>query len=127
MDELLNELFDEKNIPESNWFKFDKVGAKIAGVVEDIYDKPGKDQFPDQKIFVLRTKDGQLSNVGIKKDNTYLMGTTNKVRKGDILGFEFTKEIPATKKGYNAAKSITPFVKYTEEGNRQRALDAVTG
>ncbi len=38
MEELLNELFDEKNIPESNWFKFDKVGAKIAGVVEEIYD-----------------------------------------------------------------------------------------
>ena len=124
MDDLLKELFDEKNVPESNWFKFDKVGAKVAGVVEDIYDKPGKDEFPDQKVFELKTKDGSV-NVGVKKDNTYLIGTTNKVRKGDILGFEFTKEIPATKKGYNPAKSITPYVKYTEEGNRQRELDAI--
>ena len=124
MDDLLKELFDEKNVPESNWFKFDKVGAKVAGIVEDIYDKPGKDEFPDQKVFVLKTKDGAV-NVGIKKDNAYLIGTTNKVRKGDVLGFEFTKEIPATKKGYNPAKSITPYVKYTEEGNRQRELDAI--
>ena len=124
MDDLLKELFDEKNVPESNWFKFDKVGAKVAGVVEEIYDKPGKDEFPAQKVFVLKTKDGSV-NVGVKKDNTYLIVTTNKVRKGDILGFEFTKEIPATKKGYNPAKSITPYVKYTDEGNRQRELDAI--
>lgn len=123
MDNSLDNLFEKDNIPESSWFKFEKVGDKVAGVVEDIYEKEGKDDFPDQKIFVLKTKDGSLMNVGIKKENIYLIQSTNKVRKGDILGFEFTKEIPPSKKGYNPAKSITPYVKYTEEGNRQRELD----
>lgn len=125
MDNSLDNLFEKDNIPESSWFKFEKVGDKVAGVVEDIYEKEGKDQFPDQKIFVLKTKDGTLTNVGVKKDNTYLIQMTNKVRRGDILGFEFTKEIPPSKKGYNPAKSITPYVKYTEEGNKQRELDMV--
>ena len=33
-----DELFDDANIPESNWFKFDKVGAKIKGTLTEVYE-----------------------------------------------------------------------------------------
>ena len=108
------DLFKEDNIPQSNWFKFDKVGDKVGGEVSEIFDKPGSGDFPDQRVFVLRQKDGSMINVGIKKTSDYIIGRTNNVKLGDILGFEFKKEIPAKVKGHHPAKSIEVYVKHVE-------------
>lgn len=124
-DNNLNDLFSESNIPTSAWFKFSVVGDKVGGTVVDIYEKAGEGEFPAQKVFVILQKNGEEVNVGIKKDNEYLVQRTKKVRPGDLIGFEFTKEIPATKKGYNPAKSITPFVKYTEAGDVVRNGESI--
>ena len=113
MDE--SELFNEKNIPESNWFKFLKVGDKVMGEVVEVGIKESKDEmFSDQRVFTLKQKDGALINVGIKTTSDYLMGRTNQVKPGDYIGFEFKKEIPPTKKGFKAAKSIEVYVKKGE-------------
>lgn len=110
------DLFDEKNIPESNWFKFDKVGDRCLGEVVEVFIKESKDEtYPDQRVFVLKQKDGSLMNVGIKTTSDYLMGRTNMVIPGDIVGFEFKKEIPAAKKGYHPAKSIEVYVRKGEK------------
>lgn len=106
------ELFDEKNIPESNWFSFDKVGDRVSGEVVEMFDKPSNNPtFEDQRVFVLKQKDGSLINVGIKKSKDYLMGRTNAVVPGDTLGFEFKKEIPPKTKGFHPAKSLEVYVK----------------
>ena len=125
MADQFDELFDEKNVPVGNWFKFTNVGDKVGGIVTDIYDKKGDETFPDQKVFVLKNKAGEEYNVGIKADNIFLMQRTKKVRVGDMVGFEYTKEIPATVKGHHPAKSITPFIKYTEAGDAVRAGEGV--
>ncbi len=105
------DLFDKKNIPESNWFKFSKVGDRVAGLVIDITRKESKDAtFPSQRVFTLKKKDNSLIKVGIKETSDYLMGRTNMVQIGDTLGFEFKAEIPAKKKGHHPAKSIEVFV-----------------
>lgn len=126
IDELDN-LINEENIPKSNWFSFQEVGDEIKGVVEDVYIKKGTDDFQDQRVFALRLKDGEVWNVGVKTSNNFIMMRTNKVAKGDLLGLKFEKEIPPSRKGYKPAKSITPYIKYTEEGNKAREDKALMG
>ncbi len=105
-----DELFNEDNKPESNWFKFEKIGDRVGGVVVEMFDKPAKDQFPEQRCFALKQKDGSIINVGLKKTSEYLMGRTNQVRPGDTLGVEFKAEIPSKIKGNRPAKSLEVFV-----------------
>lgn len=107
-----DDLFNESNIPESNWFSFDKVGDRVQGEVMEVFDKPSTNPtFEDQRVFVLKQKDGSLINVGIKKSKDYLMGRTNGVLPGDTLGFEFKAEIPPKVKGFHPAKSIEIYVR----------------
>jgi hypothetical protein len=109
------DLFNEENIPESNWFSFKTVGDKVMGEVVEVFIKKSTDaMFADQRVFVLKQKDGSLMNVGIKVTSDYLMGRTNMVGPGDIIGFEFKKEIPPTKKGFKPAKSIELYVRKGE-------------
>ena len=106
------DIFKDENIPESNWFKFDKVGAKVAGEVTDITRKESNSSlFPAQRVFTLKKSDGSFVKVGIKETSDYLMGRTNMVQLGDWIGFEFKKEIPAKTKGHHPAKSIEVYVK----------------
>ena len=121
--EKKDDLFNEENIPASNWFKFDVVGAKVSGIVEEISTKKGSDGFKDQKVFALKQEDGSVMNVGISVDKTFILQRTNKVRVGDLLGFEFQKEIPATTKGHHPAKSIIPYIKYLPEGDAVREFE----
>lgn len=111
MAKKVDDLFDPDNIPESAWFKFDKVGDRCSGVVVSIAEKPERDGMPAQRVFGLQQEDGSILNVGLKKNSDYLMGKTNLVKVGDMLGVEFKKEIPAKKKGYHPAKSIEVYVK----------------
>ncbi len=95
---------DEK--AEAQWAKFDRIGARYSGVVEEVYEKPGQDAFPAQRVFVLKQSDGEIINVGISMNKDYVIQRTNRVQPGDKLGFEYTKDIPASTKGYAPAKSI---------------------
>jgi hypothetical protein len=118
-------IFDPKNVPESNWFKMEKVGDKVSGLlVENPYKKvDNSGQFGDQRVFVMQQTDGTTINFGIRVDKDYLMQRTNKLRAGDKVGFEFVKEIPAQKKGYSPAKSIEVYAIFTEEGDRAREFE----
>lgn len=110
----MDDLFNEDNIPESSWFKFEKVGDKVAGELVELRDDvPARDpSFPNQRVFVLRQKDGTLVNVGIAMTKDYIIGRTNRVEPGDMIGFEFKKEVPSARgKGFQPAKSIEVYVK----------------
>lgn len=108
-----DDIFDEKNIPESAWFKFEKVGDKISGEVLEMEDKKSSNPtFPDQRVFTIKKTDGEIINVGLKTTSDYLMTRTKNIKPGDLVGFEFKKEIPAKVKGYNPAKSIEVYVKH---------------
>lgn len=108
----LNDLFQKNNVPESNFFKFDKVGDKVGGNLVAVEDKPAKDQYPAQRVFGLKQKNGSIMKVGIPLHKDYVIGRANAAKMGDLLGFEFTKEIPASKKGLHPAKSIEVYVKH---------------
>lgn len=120
-----DDIFNEDNKPESNWFKFNNVGDKVSGVLaENPRVKPDNTGvYGDQRVFVLTQPDGSTINVGIRMDKDYIIQRTNDVRQGDKVGFEFAKEIPAKKKGYNPAKSIEAYVVKTKEGDRAREFE----
>tara|TARA_R110000868_G_scaffold114344_2_gene306428 strand:- start:8914 stop:9303 length:390 start_codon:yes stop_codon:yes gene_type:complete len=108
----LADLFTDENKPESNWFKFEKVGDKVAGEVVETYEQAGSGNFPGQRVFCLKQADGNVVNVGLKQTSNYLMTRTKNVKLGDILGVEFKAEIPAKVKGNHPAKSIEVYVKH---------------
>lgn len=127
----MDDIFDDKNIPESNWFKFEKVDDKIGGQVVKIFKKPAVGQFPAQLCYTLRFARGIMNgaavaeeeiNVGVK-DNDYFRPRLEKVKLGDKVGFHFTKEIPATIKGNSPAKSITPYVKPLNDEERAAFME----
>lgn len=124
-DKTQDDIFNDDNKPESNWFKFEKVGDKVSGVLaENPRVKPDTSGvYGDQRVFVLTQSDGSTVNVGIRMDKDYIIQRTNDVRQGDKIGFEFAKEIPAKKKGYSPAKSIEVYVVKTEEGDRAREFE----
>ncbi len=114
----LDDLFNEDNIPESNWFKFEKVGDRVSGelVSLDMERKSKTPGLPDQRVFTLKQKDGSLVNVGISMMKDYIIGRTNRVKLGDMIGFEFKKEVASTMgKGYANAKSIEVYIKAAPE------------
>lgn len=108
----LEDLFQDDNVPESNFFKFEKVGDRVGGILVEVQDKAGKDPFPAQRVFTLKQKDGALINVGIALHKDYIIGRANTAKLGDMLGFEFVKEIPPSNKGFHPAKSIEVYVKH---------------
>jgi hypothetical protein len=109
----MDDLFNEANIPESNWFKFSAVGDKVAGTLVAIEDKPGKDVFGPQRVFSLKQPDDSIIFVGIPLDKDYVIGRANTAKMGDLLGFQFVKEIPSATKGFSPAKSIEVYVKHS--------------
>lgn len=114
MTDKKDDLFSKENIPESNYFKFEKVGDRVSGFLVEVKDKPAKDQFPPQRVYVLKQHDDSLINVGISLNKDYIIGRANTAKMGDLLGFEFMKEIPSATKGFAAAKSIEVYVKHNE-------------
>lgn len=110
----MEDLFKDDNIPESNWFKFEKVGDKVAGIVVEIKDKPAQAVFGPQRVWTLKKTDGELVHVGIPLSKDYVIGRANTAKLGDLLGFAFIKEIPSATKGFAPAKSIEVYVKHNE-------------
>ena len=113
------DIFNKENKPESAWFKFEKVGDRISGELVEVLDKAPSGDFVSQRVWVLKTKDGETVNVGQKRykdekngnlDLSYVADALRNAKIGDIVGFEFEKEIPATTKGYSPAKSIQPYL-----------------
>ena len=106
-----DDFYNEDNIPESNWFKFEKVGDRVKGEIIEMYDAPAKGAFPSQKVFVLKQDDGTSLNVGVSFNKKYLIERTRTAELGDMLGFEFKSEIKSATPGFAPAKSIEAYLK----------------
>lgn len=112
LEESYNDLFNEENIPESNFFKFETPGDKVAGILVETEDKPAKDNFPPQRVFTLKQADGTFVKVGISLGKAYVIARAAQARMGDLLGFEYKKDVPSQTKGFAPAKSIEVYVKH---------------
>ena len=88
------------------WFKFTNIGDAVGGEVKDMFYAPENDGMPAQRVFTVERKNGELWNVGLKYKQ-YVITRTDQVQVGDRLGCRLEKIIPASKKGFNPAKSIS--------------------
>lgn len=102
--------FDEmQKLPRDEaqgWFKYDTIGAVIAGEIVDMFEKAQDGQFPAQRVFTLKRANGEIWNVPLKKKD-YFMSRTDMLQVGDMLAVKYEKDIPNTVKGYNPSKSIS--------------------
>lgn len=123
--ETQEDIFNTENKPESNWFKMEKVGDRVSGILTENprTKKDTSGDFGDQRVFSIAQADGSIMNYGVRMDKDYIISRTNRLRQGDKVGFEFVKEIPSSKKNYHPAKSIEVYVIYTEEGDKVRAFE----
>ncbi len=107
-------FFSDDNKPQSNWFKFEKIGDRVKGEVVDITMQPAKGAFPAQKVFALRQEDGSVLNVGISDNKKYLLDRVRGAEIGDTLGFEYKDEVKSATAGFAPAKSIEAYLKKGE-------------
>lgn len=127
------DVFQEENIPQASWMKWEEVGQVCFGTLVNVYDKEGDGVMPSQKVFELtqaerwaaevswktlsmvQTEEVWDLNVWIKESNKYILNKLSKAKEGDIIGFAFMALIEPKKKGYNPAKSIEVFKKWVNE------------
>ena len=96
-------IFDKENRIQSNWMKFEKVGDKIEGTLiakRAIFNQlSGRDQI----VYEIKKTNGEYWNIGGKPGIDAQM---QKVRVGQIVGFEFIKERKPSRAGYHPLKII---------------------
>lgn len=90
----------------SNWFKFDQVGSKIKGTLINKQLQKGQNNFPDQWVYELLMEDGSVMNVPISVNKVGTISRLRNVKLGQIIGFEYEKDIPSKGKGFAPAKAI---------------------
>lgn len=96
-------IFDEKNKVKNNWFKFTKVGEKIEGTLVGVKTINNQLSGGEQKVYELMLDDGSYMNIGGKAGIDFQM---QRVKLGQIVGFEFIKETPPKKPGLSPTKII---------------------
>jgi hypothetical protein len=87
-----------------------------------MFELPERDGMPAQRCFTLQEKDGELTNVGLKR-TSYILSRTDMLQVGDMLGVKFEREIPAKVKGHHPAKSLTIYSKLIGPRQGQSAKD----
>lgn len=106
----VDDFFNDENKAPSSWFKFQAVGDAVKGTLVGKRVQPGSEGFKDQDVYELRRPDGSTVNVGFPTDRRYVADRMRNVKFGQLVGFKFIKEIPASKKGFHPAKSIEVYV-----------------
>jgi len=92
---------------QSNWFKFEKVGDKIAGTLTgkqlQLSNSPG---FPDQWVYKISTPEGKVYNVGISVKKQGTVDRLNSCALGDVIGIVYAKDGEPSAKGFKGAKFL---------------------
>lgn len=93
-----NSIFDKA--PEGGnpfggkFFAFREIGDQVEGTLIGRYD--AVDRYGhEQLVMVLKSKDGSINNVGIRKTSTILIERTNPIQLGQIVGFRFDERRPS--------------------------------
>ena len=101
-------IFDEKNKVCGTFFRFQKIGDQIEGI---LVDKKEINNFlrPETKqwLYELRTLNGVIVAVPGKKAIDVIM---SRVQIGQNVGFRYTKDLPHKKFPLNPAKIIEVYV-----------------
>jgi len=95
------DIFENGRAQSGKWFYHKELGDNIQGTYIDV--REGVDSYGNlQFIYVLKDKDGEVWNIGVRKTNTILNDRMKGIRLGQIVGFrldEFrdSKKVPGGK------------------------------
>lgn len=103
---MSNEKWEGGQEVQSSWFKFVTVGDKIKGTLINKQLQKGQNNFPDQWVYELLLEDGAVMNVPISVNKAGTIARLRNVKLGQIIGFEYEKDIPSKGKGFAPAKAI---------------------
>jgi hypothetical protein len=96
-------IFDPNNKVKGNWMAWKNVGDKIEGTLINKRVVMNQLQGKDQIVYEIKTANGEIWNIGGKPGIDVQM---RYIKLGQIVGFEFVQEKPASKPGMNATKII---------------------
>jgi len=109
------ELFDDKNVVTSKWWKPQNPGDKVSGYLVDkklkpntLKDKSGKTL---QAIYVLMQEDGTVVNVAGRSGNPQVISGLESCKMGQLVGVKFIESKPHSTAGYNDIKVIKAFAR----------------
>lgn len=98
-------IFDSAPPQDGEFKKWEKISDEVQGTYIDTRD--GVDTYGnDQRIYVLRDKEGKVWNVAFKKTNTVILDRMEGVRLGQIIGFRYEEDRPSKAMPGTTAKII---------------------
>lgn len=131
----MSDLFSDSNKLENNpFFKFDKVGDEVSGVLvaRDIRPnklKPGT----DQEVYTLVKDDGSQIQVAGRMTISYhgkptaIFGAAHSLPFGTLVGFRFDREDKPKQAGFNATKIINAYTNGTMKPEVYKEYLGVSG
>jgi len=121
----MSDIFDDGNKAEfvSNFFRFDKVGDKVSGVLMDVVDKEASGAFKAQKIYTLKQEDGTDVKVSISVTKQGTIDMLKSAAIGQLVGIKFAKEIKASQPGFKPTKALDVFLGETPKLEKAKAAN----
>lgn len=119
---MSDDVFDDgnKQSPISNFFKFEKVGDKVSGILINVSDQDAKGVFGATKVYTLKQADGELVKFSIPRKKGITIEMLAKAEIGQMVGVKFEKEIEPEKKGFNPTKALGVYLGATPELKKEQ-------
>lgn len=107
---------------KKNWFKLLKIGDKVQGYIADVFYRPAKGIYKEQRGITIKTSGGEYINVTIKR-LPFVLEKTDNLRIGDPLTVVYDSDLESDKG--QPAKVMAFYGKsIIKEGKTVKELDA---
>jgi hypothetical protein len=113
---MTEDLFDKKNEVQANFWKLDKVGSKVSGVLVDKKIVKNTLRQPEvrQTIYTLIQDDGTPIFIGGRgNQDPQIIAGLEQCKLGQYVGLKYESDRAATKPGMNAAKIVRVYTNGT--------------
>jgi len=111
LQKSVDDLFQDANVPKSNFWKPTTPGDKAAGYLVDRKKKPNTlKPGTDQWIYTLMNKDGSVINVAGRYGSPQTLQGFDTAKLGQLVGIKYIEDKPATKAGFNPLKVMKTYV-----------------
>lgn len=123
----MTSIFNDTNKMTGNWWKKEKIGDRIEGTFESKNTQINQMSGKEQMVYKIRSEQGDLYLVG---GNIGIDSQMEKVKVGQIVGFEYTEERENKKNPSFAATKIVqvyanPNIVNKEWLAQQKELDGI--
>lgn len=105
-----------------DWAKFEEVGDKFQGYIVDVFYRPAQDLFKEQRGLTLKQVDGELINVGIKREPAFVLTKTDDLRLGDPVTIELVELKKSETKGFSPTKILAFYGKNLPENASNKTV-----